>query len=199
MPIGIPRIFFKNNFSEEFGSWIDIYNRLYRDKIIFLGQEIDSDISNQIISIFIYFNIDNIENLNKNINFFLNSTGGFIVPGISIYDTMQFIKINIKTICYGLAASIGSFILIGGKITKRLAFLHARIMIHQPSILFFETQTEEFILEIEELLKLKEIIIKIYSKKTNKSFFIISEDIERDIFMSSIEAKNYGIIDIISI
>nr|QVX31439.1 clp protease proteolytic subunit [Ombrophytum subterraneum] len=195
MPIGVPRVPFKH-FDIEFAFWIDIYNRLYRDKIIFLGQEIDSDISNQIISVFMYFNT---EFKNKYIYFFLNSPGGYILPGMSIYDAMHFIKINIKTICYGLAASMGSIILIGGKINKRLAFLHARIMIHQPAISFFEAQAAEFILESEELLKLRKIITKIYSKKTNKCFLIIFEDMERDTFMSSLEAKNYGIIDNISI
>nr|AZJ16604.1 ATP-dependent Clp protease proteolytic subunit [Rhopalocnemis phalloides] len=195
MPIGVPRVLFKPIGILEYHLWIDIYNRLYRDKILFLGQEIDTEISNQIITIIIYFNI---ETENEDINFFLNSSGGCIASGFSIFDTMQFSYLNIKTICYGLSTSMASIILVGGLIKKRLAFLHARIMIHQPSIAYFEGTTSELILETEELLRLRILITEIYSQRTNKTFWIIYNDMERDTYMSALESKLYGMIDIIT-
>uniref|UniRef100_A0A451GIL7 ATP-dependent Clp protease proteolytic subunit n=1 Tax=Balanophora laxiflora TaxID=1128103 RepID=A0A451GIL7_9MAGN len=195
MPIGIPKIFLKNNkYKQQF--WIDIYNRLYIERFIFLGYIIYNNFANQLIALFIFLSK---KSELKDINLFINSPGGWLISGISIYDIMQYIKPNIRTICIGLAASIASIILVGGEINKRISFLHSKIMMHQPGIFFIQAQVKEFILEAEELLKIREIITNIYSKKTGKSFWIISEDIEKDIFMSSYEAKNYGIIDFIII
>nr|UIC71734.1 ATP-dependent Clp protease proteolytic subunit [Rhopalocnemis phalloides] len=194
MPIGVPRVPFKQ-MGMEYYSWIDIYNRLYRDKILFLGQEIDNEISNQIITLIIFFNIE-IENID--IHFFLNSPGGNIASGFSIFDIMQFSYLNVKTICYGLSTSMASLLLVGGLFKKRLAFLHARIMIHQPVMSFFEATTEELILETEELSRLRNLITEIYSKKTNKTFWVIYNDMERDTYMSASESKLYGMIDLIS-
>nr|YP_010362144.1 clp protease proteolytic subunit [Balanophora yakushimensis]UNQ87786.1 clp protease proteolytic subunit [Balanophora yakushimensis] len=195
MPIGIPKIFLKKNkYKQQF--WIDIYNRLYIERFIFLGYIIYNNFANQLIALFIFLSK---KSELKDINLFINSPGGYLISGISIYDIMQYIKPNIRTICIGLAASIASIILVGGEINKRISFFHSKIMMHQPGIFFIKAQVKEFILEAEELLKLREIITNIYSKKTGKSFWIISEDIEKDIFMSSYEAKIYGIIDFIII
>nr|ANQ38699.1 ATP-dependent Clp protease proteolytic subunit [Cynomorium coccineum] len=194
MPIGVPKVPFRSP-GEEDALWVDV-NRLYRERLLFLGQEIDSEISNQLIGLMIYLSI---EDNKKDLYLFINSPGGWVIPGIAIYDTMQFVIPDVHTICMGLAASMGSLILVGGKITKRLAFPHARVMIHQPACYFYEAQTIDFILEAEELLKLREMLTKIYVQRTGKSLWIISEDLERDIFMSAMEARLYGIVDIVAI
>nr|UEN67251.1 clp protease proteolytic subunit [Sophora prazeri] len=123
MPIGVPKVPFRIP-GEEDASWVDILiNRLYRERLLFLGQEVDSEISNQLIGLMVYLSI---EDDNQDLYLFINSPGGWVIPGIAIYDTMQFVQPDVQTVCMGLAASMGSFILAGGEITKRLAFPHAQ-------------------------------------------------------------------------
>nr|YP_010454309.1 ATP-dependent Clp protease proteolytic subunit 1 [Thesium chinense]QYF09498.1 ATP-dependent Clp protease proteolytic subunit 1 [Thesium chinense] len=195
MPIGVPRVPFRIP-GEEYSTWIDIYNRLYRERLLFLGQAVDSEISNQLISLMVYLSI---ENDTQDFYLFINSPGGWVIPGVAIYDTMQFVRPDVQTICMGLAASMGSFLLVGGAITKRLAFPHARVMIHQPASSYFEAQTVEFILEAEELLKLRETLTQVYAQRTGKSLWVVSEDMERDAFMSATEAQAHGIVDRVAV
>nr|YP_004123449.1 ClpP [Rhizanthella gardneri]ACU46607.1 ClpP [Rhizanthella gardneri] len=195
MPIGLPKVPFRIP-GEEDAIWIDVYNRLYRERLLFLGQEVDSEISNQLVGLMVYLSI---EDNTRDLHLFINSPGGWVIPGISIYDTMQFVPPTVHTVCIGLAASIGSLILVGGEITKRLAFPHARVMIHQPASSFYESQVGEFILEAEEFLKLRETILKVYVQRTSKPLFVISKDIERDVFMSAKEALAYGIVDLVAV
>nr|YP_010514333.1 ATP-dependent Clp protease proteolytic subunit [Dolichopsis monticola]UXL85986.1 ATP-dependent Clp protease proteolytic subunit [Dolichopsis monticola] len=195
MPIGVPRVPFRTP-GDQNASWVDIYNRLYRERLLFLGQEVDSEISNQLISLMIYLSI---EKENKDLYLFLNSPGGWVIPGIALYDTMQFVQPDVQTVCLGLAASMGSFLLAGGTITKRLAFPHARVMIHQPASSFYEAQAGEFILEAEELLKMRETITRVYVQRTGKPLWVISEDMERDVFMSAAEAQAHGIVDLVAV
>nr|YP_009947839.1 clp protease proteolytic subunit [Cerbera manghas]QOH92375.1 clp protease proteolytic subunit [Cerbera manghas] len=194
MPIGVPKAPFRSP-GEEDASWVDL-NRLYRERFLFLGEEVESEISNQIIGLMIYLSI---EDSRKELYLFINSPGGWVIPGVGIYDTMQLVRPDVNTICVGVAASMGSFILIGGEITKRLAFPRARVMIHQPASTFYDERASEFILEAEELLKLREILTKVYVRRTGKPLWIISEDMERDVFMSATEAKTYGIIDLVAV
>nr|YP_010142095.1 ATP-dependent Clp protease proteolytic subunit [Muntingia calabura]QQK92340.1 ATP-dependent Clp protease proteolytic subunit [Muntingia calabura] len=195
MPIGVPKVPFRNP-GEDDASWVDV-NRLYRERLLFLGQGVDSEISNQLIGLMVYLSI---ENDTKDLYFFINSPGGWVIPGLAIYDTMQFVKPDVQTICMGLAASMGSFILVGGAITKRLAFPHARrVMIHQPASSYYEAQTGEFILEAEELLKLRETITRVYVQRTGKPLWVVSEDMERDVFMSATEAQAHGIVDLVAV
>nr|QEG98404.1 ATP-dependent Clp protease proteolytic [Burmannia itoana] len=194
MPVGVPKVPFRIP-GEENAGWIDI-NRLYRERALFLGQEVNSEISNQLVGLIVYLNI---EDNTKDIYLFINSPGGWVIPGIAIYDIMQFVPSDVHTICIGLAASMGSFILVGGEITKRLAFPHARVMIHQPYSSFYEAQVVEFILEAEELLKLRETLTKVYAQRTGTSLWVVSEDMERDVFMSATEAKAYGIVDLVAV
>nr|UEN67966.1 clp protease proteolytic subunit [Hibiscus coccineus]UEN68045.1 clp protease proteolytic subunit [Kosteletzkya pentacarpos] len=195
MPIGVPRVPFRNP-GEEDAVWVDV-NRLYRERLLFLGQEVDSEISNQLIGLMVYLSI---ENDTKDLFLFINSPGGWVIPGVAIYDTMQFVQPDVHTICMGLAASMGSFLLAGGEITKRLAFPHARrVMIHQPASSFYEAQTGEFILEAEELLKLRESITRVYVQRTGKPLWVVSEDMERDVFMSATEAQAHGIVDHVAV
>nr|QZP42951.1 ATP-dependent Clp protease proteolytic subunit [Acer pentaphyllum] len=199
MPIGVPKVPFRTP-GERNPTWIDIFiriNRLYRERLIFLGQAIDSNVSNQLIGLFVYLSS---ESETKDLYLLINSPGGWVIPGIAIYDTMQFVRPDIQTICMGLAASMGSFILVGGAITKRLAFPHAwRVMIHQPAAGFYEAQTSELILEAEELLKLREILTRVYVQRTGKPLWAVSEDMERDTFMSATEAQVHGIVDFVAV
>nr|YP_009762817.1 ClpP [Gleditsia japonica]YP_009762901.1 ClpP [Gleditsia sinensis]QYF07708.1 ClpP [Gleditsia fera]WCF70391.1 clp protease proteolytic subunit [Gleditsia japonica var. velutina]QIQ60028.1 ClpP [Gleditsia japonica]QIQ60113.1 ClpP [Gleditsia sinensis]QPF22695.1 ClpP [Gleditsia sinensis] len=194
MPIGVPKVPFRGP-GEEDASWVDV-NRLYRERLLFLGQGIDSEVSNQLIGLMVYLSI---EDDTKDLYLFINSPGGWVIPGIAIYDTMQFVQPDVQTVCMGLAASMGSFILAGGEITKRLAFPHARVMIHQPASSFYEAQTVEFILEAEELLKVREIIARVYGQRTGKPLWVVSEDMERDVFMSAAEAQAHGIVDLVAV
>nr|QFG39005.1 clp protease proteolytic subunit [Senecio keniophytum] len=194
MPIGVPKVPFRSP-GEEDASWVDI-NRLYRERLLFLGQEVDSEISNQLIGLIIYLSI---EDEIKDLYLFINSPGGWVIPGVALYDTMQFVKPDIHTICMGAAASMGSFILVGGEITKRIAFPHARVMIHQPAGSFSEVATGEFILEVGELLKLRETLTRVYVQRTGKPIWAVTEDMERDIFMSATEAQAYGIVDLVAV
>nr|YP_009231932.1 envelope membrane protein [Goodyera velutina]AMA07247.1 envelope membrane protein [Goodyera velutina] len=194
MPIGVPKVPFRSP-GEEDAAWVDV-NRLHRERLLFLGQEVDSEISNQLVGIMVYLNI---EDDTRDLFLFINSPGGWVISGISIYDTMQFVSPDVHTICMGLAASMGSFILVGGEITKRLAFPHARVMIHQPASSFYEAQTGEFILEAEELLKLRETLTKVYVQRTGNPLWVISEDMERDVFMSATEAQAHGIVDLVAV
>nr|YP_010874206.1 clp protease proteolytic subunit [Justicia lianshanica]WGV35596.1 clp protease proteolytic subunit [Justicia lianshanica] len=195
MPIGVPKVPLRIPGDDD-ASWVDIYNRLYQERLLFLGQEIDSEISNQLIGLMVYFSL---EDAAKNFYLFINSPGGWVISGLAIYDTMQFVRPQVHTICMGLAASMGSFLLVGGAITKRLAFPHARVMIHQPASSFYEAQAGEFLLEAEELLKLRETITKVYVQRTGKPLWVVSEDMERDVFMSATEAQAYGIIDLVAV
>nr|YP_010178853.1 clp protease proteolytic subunit [Paphiopedilum violascens]YP_010481755.1 Clp protease proteolytic subunit [Paphiopedilum appletonianum]YP_010597187.1 Clp protease proteolytic subunit [Paphiopedilum acmodontum]YP_010602382.1 Clp protease proteolytic subunit [Paphiopedilum hennisianum]YP_010602762.1 Clp protease proteolytic subunit [Paphiopedilum javanicum]YP_010602838.1 Clp protease proteolytic subunit [Paphiopedilum lawrenceanum]YP_010603291.1 Clp protease proteolytic subunit [Paphiopedil len=195
MPVGVPKVPFRSP-GEEDAVWVDLYNRLHRERLLFLGQEVDSEISNQLAGLMVYLSI---EDATRDLYLFINSPGGWVIPGIAIYDTMQFVVPDVHTICMGLAASMGSFILVGGEITKRLAFPHARVMIHQPASSFYEAQAGEFILEAEELLKIRENLTKVYVQRTYNPLWVISEDMERDVFMSATEAQAHGIVDLVAV
>nr|YP_010991534.1 clp protease proteolytic subunit [Oberonia integerrima]WOX61901.1 clp protease proteolytic subunit [Oberonia integerrima] len=194
MPIGVPKVPFRSPGEEDAG-WVDV-NRLHRERLIFLGQEVDSEVANQIVGLMVYLSI---EDNTRDLYLFINSPGGWVIPGIAIYDTMQFVLPAVHTICLGLAASMGSFILVGGEITKRLAFPHARVMIHQPASSRYEAQAGEFILEAEEILKLRETLTRVYVQRTGKPLWVISEDMERDVFMSATEAQAHGIVDLVAV
>nr|YP_010994209.1 ATP-dependent Clp protease proteolytic subunit [Prostanthera wilkieana]WOZ11814.1 ATP-dependent Clp protease proteolytic subunit [Prostanthera wilkieana] len=192
MPIGVPKVPFRIP-GEEDATWVDV-NRLYRERLLFLGQEVDSEIGNQLMGLMVFLSI---EDGTKDQYLFINSPGGWIIPGIGIFDTMQFVPAEVHTICMGLAASMGSFILVGGEFTKRLALPHARVMIHQPASTFYQGQTGEFVMEAEEMLILRETVVKVYVQRTGKPAWVVSEDMERDAFLSATEAQAYGIVDLV--
>jgi ATP-dependent Clp protease protease subunit len=194
MPIGVPKVPFRLPGEEE-AVWVDVYNRLYRERILFLGQNVEDEIANQLVGIMMYLNG---EDQKKDMYLFINSPGGAVLAGLSIYDAMHFVIPDVHTICMGLAASMGSFILTGGEITKRIALAHARVMIHQPASSFFEGQAGECIMEAEEILKLRDCITQVYVQRTGTPVWVITEDMERDVFMSAEEAKAYGIVDLLA-
>nr|AJE71416.1 clp protease proteolytic subunit [Ginkgo biloba]APZ75853.1 ATP-dependent Clp protease proteolytic subunit [Ginkgo biloba]ARX11474.1 ATP-dependent Clp protease proteolytic subunit [Ginkgo biloba]ARX11559.1 ATP-dependent Clp protease proteolytic subunit [Ginkgo biloba]ARX11644.1 ATP-dependent Clp protease proteolytic subunit [Ginkgo biloba] len=188
MPIGVPKVPFRIPGEED--------NRLHRERLLFLGQQVDDEIANQLIGIMMY---PNGEDENKDIYTYINSPGGTVIPGISLYDAMQFVVPDVHTICMGLAASMGSSVSTGGEITKRIALPHARVMIHQPASSYYDGQAGECIMEAEEVLKLRDSITNVYVQRTGKPLWVISEDMERDIFMSAAEAQAYGIVDLVAV
>ena len=169
----------------------DIYSRLLKDRIIFLGSGIDDNVANVVIAQLLFLESDNPD---KDINLYINSPGGSITAGMAIYDTMQLIKPNVSTICVGMAASMGAFLLAAGEKGKRFALPNAEIMIHQPS---GGTQGPASDIEIhaKRILQMRENLNKILAERTGQDLEKIQNDTERDYFMSAQEAKQYGIID----
>jgi ATP-dependent Clp protease protease subunit len=169
----------------------DIYSRLLMDRIIFLGTAINDDVANMIIAQMLFLDADN---PGRDIYLYLNSPGGNVSSGMAIYDTMQFLRSPVNTICMGMAASMGSFLLAAGKAGRRSALPHSRIMIHQPS---GGTQGTAADIEIQakEILYLRAQMNGLYAKHTGRPLEQIERDMERDFFMSAEEAVRYGIID----
>ena len=169
----------------------DIYSRMLGERVIFLGQEVESQIANLIVAQLIHLES---EDPDKEISLYINSPGGEVYSGLAIYDTMQFIKPDVRTICYGIAMSMGSFLLAGGAKGKRMALPNARILIHQPSG-GFQGQATDIEIQARESLALRERLEQIYAKHTGKSKKQINEDSDRDRFFTAEQAKDYGLID----
>ena len=169
----------------------DIYSRLLKDRIIFLGAPIDDVFANLIIAQLLFLEAEDPE---KDINLYVNSPGGSVTAGLGIYDTMQYVKPPINTICLGQAASMGAFLLTAGTKGKRFALPNARVMIHQP-MGGFQGQATEIDIHAREILKIRERLNEIMAKHTGQPLEKISLDTERDFFMSAEEAKRYGLID----
>ncbi|CAE8720863.1 unnamed protein product, partial [Polarella glacialis] len=170
---------------------VDIYNRLYRERIIFLGKEIDDKLANEIIGVLLYLDS---EDSSKPIYLYINSAGGSVISGLSIYDTMQHIKSPVITINVGLAASMASFLLAAGEKGKRIALPHSRVMIHQ-AMGGAQGQAEDIKVEVQQILTIHENIVGMYSTMTGKDQDTIRKDLDRDNFMSAQQAKEYGIVD----
>ena len=171
----------------------DIYSRLLKERIVFLGTPIDDTVSSLIIAQLLFLEAENSE---KDIYLYINSPGGIITSGMGIYDTMNYIKPDVATICMGQAASMGAFLLSGGAKGKRSALPNARIMIHQPAG-GAEGQASDIKIQADEILRLRSSLNKILAKNTKQTLKKIEKDTDRNFFMSSDEAKNYGIIDTI--
>ena len=171
----------------------DIYSRLLKERIIFLGTPIDDNIASLIIAQLLFLEADDSE---KDIYLYINSPGGIITSGMGIYDTMNYIKPDVATICMGQAASMGAFLLAGGAKGKRSALPNSRIMIHQP-LGGAEGQASDIKILSDEILRLREKLNSILSKNTKQSLKKIEKDTDRNFFMSSDEAKSYGLIDTI--
>jgi len=171
----------------------DIYSRLLKERIIFLGTPIDDTVSSVIIAQLLFLEAENSE---KDIFLYINSPGGIITSGMGIYDTMNYIKPDVATICMGQAASMGAFLLSGGAKGKRSALKNARIMIHQP-LGGAEGQASDIKIQADEILRLRMNLNKILAKNSKQTLKKIEKDTDRNFFMSSEEAKNYGLIDTI--
>jgi len=169
----------------------DIYSRLLKDRIVFLGTPVDDDVANVIIAQLLFLES---EDPDKDVSLYINSPGGSVSAGMAIYDTMQYIKPQVSTICLGLAASMGAFLLSGGAVGKRFVLPNARVMIHQPSG-GAGGQATDIEIQAKEILKTKKRLNEILSKNTRQPLERIEKDAERDYWMSAVEAKEYGLID----
>lgn len=169
----------------------DIYSRLLKDRIIFLGTAINDEVANLLIAQLLFLES---EDPDKDINFYINSPGGVVTAGLAVYDTMQYIKPDITTVCIGQAASMGALLLAAGAGSKRYALPNARIMIHQP-MGGFQGQASDIEIQAKEILRMKEALNNILKTHTGKDLEQISRDTDRDYFMSGQEARDYGIVD----
>ncbi len=184
----IPTVIEKSGQSERA---YDIYSRLLKDRIIFLGEAVTDHVANNIIAQFLFLDA---QESDKDIKFYINSPGGSVTAGMAIYDTMQYIKSDVSTICVGMAASMGATLLTAGAKGKRFALPNSEIMIHQV-LGGFEGQGSDVKIHAEHLLKIKDKMNKILSKHTGQKLSVVEKDTDRDNFLSAEEAKKYGIID----
>jgi ATP-dependent Clp protease, protease subunit len=169
----------------------DIYSRLLKDRIVFLGTPVDDDVANVVIAQLLFLES---EDPDKDISLYINSPGGSVTSGLAIYDTMQYVKPQVSTICLGQAASMGAFLLTGGAPGKRYAVPNCRIMIHQPAG-GFQGQATDIEIQAREILRLKARLNEIFAKHSGQPLERVEKDTERDYFMGAGEAKEYGIID----
>lgn len=194
MPIGIPSVPYRLPGSA-YEQWIGIYERLFRERIIFLAEEVDDGIANAIVAYMLYLDS---EDQTKPIYLYINSPGGSVTAGMAIYDTMQHIKSEVVTICVGLAASMGAFLLAAGTKGKRLALPHSRIMIHQPlGGTGGRRQATDIDIEARQILRVRQELNELMAHHSGQSIAQIEKDTDRDNFMSAEEAKAYGLIDLV--
>jgi len=187
MPI-IPMVIEQSNKGERA---YDIYSRLLKDRIVFLGSGMDDEIANLLIAQFLFLES---EDPDKDINFYINSPGGVVTAGLAVYDTMQYIKSDIATVCVGQAASMGALLLTAGTKGKRYALPHSRILIHQP-LGGSQGQASDIAIQAKEILRMRDSINEILSFHTSQDLERINQDTDRDFFMSGEEAVEYGLID----
>nr|YP_009940477.1 clp protease proteolytic subunit [Passiflora serrulata]QNZ92117.1 clp protease proteolytic subunit [Passiflora serrulata] len=228
MPLGVPKVPFDFDVDfdlpeyeyreeDEESTWVDLYNALYKKRQLFLFQDVNSEIANQLINLLLFLDS---ENDITDFCLYIDSPGGWILPGMSLYNVMEAVESDIRTICVGLAASMASFILAVGKSYKRIAFPHAGVMIHQPHASFLEedddddaddnddndddddkddnNENSQFLMEMKELLIIQEDVIKIYAERTNQPLKVILKDLQSDSFMSATEAQAHGIVDFVA-
>jgi len=169
----------------------DIYSRLLKDRIIFLGTAIDDNVANAVVAQILFLQTDDPD---KDIHIYINSPGGIVTSGLAIYDTMQYVKPNIATYCIGQAASMGALLLSAGTKGKRYSLPHARVMLHQP-MGGFQGQATDIEIHAREILKMKDSLNQIISRHTEQPIEKIRTDTDRDFFMSAHEAKAYGVVD----
>jgi ATP-dependent Clp protease protease subunit len=171
----------------------DIYSRLLRDRIIFVGSQIDDDLANLVIAQLLFLDS---EDPDKEISIYINSPGGSISAGLAIYDTMRYVHPTVSTLCTGMAASAASLILAGGASGKRYSLPHCQIVLHQPSGgMQGPAQATDIEIHAREILRLRQIVVGIYAQHTGRPIEQIERDIERDFFMTPVQAKDYGLID----
>jgi ATP-dependent Clp protease protease subunit len=191
MPIGTPSVPYRLPGSQ-YERWVDIYTRLGVERILFLGSEVNDAVANALVAQMLYLDSDD---SSKPIYLYINSPGGSVTAGLAIYDTMQYVKSDVVTICVGLAASMGAFLLGAGTKGKRLALPHSRIMIHQPLGGTSQRQASDIEIEAKEILRIKDMLNHSMADMTGQPFAKIEKDTDRDYFLSAAEAKEYGLID----
>ncbi|MFM8604749.1 MAG: ATP-dependent Clp protease proteolytic subunit [Cyanobium sp.] len=191
MPIGTPSVPYRLPGSQ-YERWVDIYTRLGVERILFLGSEVNDAVANALVAQMLYLDS---EDSSKPIYLYINSPGGSVTAGLAIYDTMQYVNSDVVTICVGLAASMGAFLLAAGSKGKRLALPHSRIMIHQPLGGTSQRQASDIEIEAKEILRIKDMLNHAMADLTGQPFEKVEKDTDRDYFLSAAEAKDYGLID----
>ena len=191
MPIGTPSVPYRLPGSQ-YERWVDIYTRLGVERILFLGSEVNDAIANSLVAQMLY--LDSEDN-SKPIYLYINSPGGSVTAGLAIYDTIQYVKSDVVTICVGLAASMGAFLLGAGTKGKRLALPHSRIMIHQPLGGTSQRQASDIEIEAREILRIKDMLNQSLADMCGQTLEKVTKDTDRDYFLSAAEAMEYGLID----
>ena len=191
MPIGTPSVPYRLPGSQ-YERWVDIYTRLGVERILFLGSEVNDAVANALVAQMLYLDSDD---NSKPIYLYINSPGGSVTAGLAIFDTMQYVKSEVVTICVGLAASMGAFLLAAGTKGKRLALPHSRIMIHQPLGGTSQRQASDIEIEAREILRIKDMLNQSMADMTCQPLEKIAKDTDRDYFLSAAEAVEYGLID----
>jgi len=192
MPIGVPKVAYRVPGAET-ADWVDLYNRLYRERIMFLGQQVDDQIGNQMIGVMLFLDS---EDDTKPMYMYINSPGGSVTAGFAIFDTMRHVKSDVSTINVGLAASMGSLLLCGGTKGKRLALPHSRTMIHQPGTgSAIQGQASDIKVEAQRILTIRDKVRDYYSSLSGQPKDKVERDLDRDNFLSAQEAMEYGLVD----
>ena len=191
MPIGTPSVPYRLPGSQ-MERWVDIYTRLGVERILFLGSEVNDGIANSLVAQMLYLDS---EDSSKPIYLYINSPGGSVTAGLAIFDTIQYVKSEVGTICVGLAASMGAFLLAAGTKGKRVALPHSRIMIHQPLGGTSRRQASDIEIEAREILRMKDMLNHSLADMSGQTFEKIEKDTDRDYFLSAQEAMDYGLID----
>jgi ATP-dependent Clp protease protease subunit len=191
MPIGTPSVPYRLPGSQ-YERWVDIYTRLGVERILFLGSEVNDAVANALVAQMLYLDSDD---NSKPIYLYINSPGGSVTAGLAIFDTMQYVKSEVVTICVGLAASMGAFLLAAGTKGKRLALPHSRIMIHQPLGGTSQRQASDIEIEAREILRIKDMLNQSMADMTGQPLEKVAKDTDRDYFLSAAEAVEYGLID----
>ena len=191
MPIGTPSVPYRLPGSQ-YERWVDLYTRLGVERILFLGGEVNDGVANALVAQMLYLDSDD---SSKPIYLYINSPGGSVTAGLAIYDTIQYIKSDVVTICVGLAASMGAFLLAAGTKGKRVALPHSRIMIHQPLGGTAQRQASDIEIEAREILRMKDQLNKQLADMSGQTIEKITKDTDRDYFLSADDAKAYGLID----
>ena len=193
MPIGVPKVAYRLP-GEAVPQWVDLYNRLYRERVLFLGSALDDELANQLNGIMLYLSA---EDSNRRLFLYINSPGGSVTAGLSVFDIMNYVDASVTTIGIGFAASMASFILAGGERGSRIALPHCRIMVHQPQG-GMEGQASEIVLEKEEIIRLRKLIGRLYVDLTGQSASTVARDLDRDKYLSAREAREYGLVDLVA-
>nr|YP_009057877.1 proteolytic subunit 2 of clp protease [Nephroselmis astigmatica]AID67669.1 proteolytic subunit 2 of clp protease [Nephroselmis astigmatica] len=194
MPIGVPKVAYRLP-GESIPQWVDLYNRLYRERLLFMGQDLDDELANQLVGIMLYLNA---EDETQGHYLYINSPGGSVLCGLAVFDIIQYVEAEVTTICVGIAASMASFVLSGGEFGQRIALPHSRVMLHQPEG-GSRGQANEIVSEAVEVIRIRQRVAQIYTERTGQDLATIILDMDRDIFMAASAAKQYGVVDQVSI
>jgi ATP-dependent Clp protease protease subunit len=193
MPIGVPRVAYRLP-GEAIPQWVDLYNRLYRERVLFLGSVLDDELANQLNGIMLYLSQ---EDSTRRLFMYINSPGGAVTSGLSVADIMNYVDADVTTIGIGFAASMASFVLASGQRGSRVLLPHCRTMIHQPQG-GMDGQSSEVLLERAELIRLRKLVGVLYVDLTRQPKEIIARDLDRDTYMDAFTAREYGLVDLVA-